>query len=935
LLTGLLPLMAEYDIPNDSNYEVDGSSPPFNSAEPIHDDALRSLPALPIEFTSTDDASSITGEYTTGAKPMPSELAENILVQNPIKKENTSRSETANGEPMQAVVDQQNEFSDQERKKVSLDETRGIEDAAENKNGIDSDQVRPQGDTSDSSDQEVTGPVESQDTQKGAESKTIKESEEADDGLIERVLVDYASKSAGALILEKSSSMKGTSNLLNGDKDKYAIAPCNDKKFVVIGLSEDILVKQVKLANYERYSSHVQTFQILGSQTMGDWVDLGTFDAHAGNGEQAFDLLEPSWARYLKFRFLSHFGMEHYCTISQIKVHGSTMLQGFREQWNDGDEHGGDVESKEGQEVPDVSQNSTDAFSVETEQAHVDNTGEEETEFHDRHGSLTQTTIEETPSKIDEVNDKADIHIGTKTVDDSAPTVADAKSAKNNIETFPLIDEDLKKRLVTAILDVHPEASPTSSDRIAQEIADNSSDSPPVDKKVATENFTALKAVNVAVKAFVAEASEVIISVAKEAPEAIEKLQQKIKTTIKAAHDRDPSTITESVAVHNEYESEVIDQMSGDADLYSVTLSGIDEFERKPDIKRESSQLSGDIEISTLEPEHGIETEKEIPPDTTEKAARDGNFSYLDVNNAETLSKQKDDIQYESSGYKIPEGLVDALRRFPNSRCLQNLNYPDLLASKANAKAAVTNGQHSGANLRMEPIFKTLTDEIKLLQVSQSVQDQFSKDLVACYQDIILDMAKEFERLQNEHETRLSRLEAEMNSMKSKGLFSLLANAVNSPPVLFTFIVSRISIAGLLFSVTLNHIAALIIHGYRLAFFVLNDGCVTKFAGRVFSKEPEAVLVVAGFIVVFALLLTATLKIYKKGKTTSFKTRNQSDEEKFSTRSRKQNGKLDYNSTFGESIMGHALKSNKSTPTLVAEQQKRAIQRQAQLVSAE
>ena len=151
-------------------------------------------------------------------------------------------------------------------------------------------------------------------------------------------LVDYASKMAGAQILEQSPSLKGASNLLTGDKDKYSISPCEDKKYIVIGLSEDILVKQIKLSNYERYSSRVQDFQVLASQEYPTpneeyWTNIGTYTAHSKSGEQSFDLDEPSWARYLKFRFLSHYGSEHYCTLSQIKVHGSTMLQGFHEQW--------------------------------------------------------------------------------------------------------------------------------------------------------------------------------------------------------------------------------------------------------------------------------------------------------------------------------------------------------------------------------------------------------------------------------------------------------------------------------------------------------------------------------------------------------------------------------------------------------------------------
>ena len=51
---------------------------------------------------------------------------------------------------------------------------------------------------------------------------------------------------------------KGYSNLLNDDKDKYAIALCSEKKWVVIGLSEDILISNVIIANYEKYSSRVK-----------------------------------------------------------------------------------------------------------------------------------------------------------------------------------------------------------------------------------------------------------------------------------------------------------------------------------------------------------------------------------------------------------------------------------------------------------------------------------------------------------------------------------------------------------------------------------------------------------------------------------------------------------------------------------------------------
>ena len=145
--------------------------------------------------------------------------------------------------------------------------------------------------------------------------------------------MNYAHKSAGAIVLEESSSVKGTSNLLTSDDDKYAILLCSiSPRYVAIGLSEDILVKKVVLANFERYSSHIKDFQILGSQAYpvtSKWHDLGIYiAASAGIGKQDFELKKPSWARYL-----THYGVEHYCTVSQIMVHGSTKVQGSHEQW--------------------------------------------------------------------------------------------------------------------------------------------------------------------------------------------------------------------------------------------------------------------------------------------------------------------------------------------------------------------------------------------------------------------------------------------------------------------------------------------------------------------------------------------------------------------------------------------------------------------------
>lgn len=234
--------------------------------------------------------------------------------------------------------------------------------------------------------------------------------EDDEDETPRQILVDYAAKVSGGQILEKSPTLKGTSNLLTGDMDRYAIAPCEDKKYVVVGLSEDILVKMIQLANYERYSSHVKDFQVLASQEYptqnnDQWTDLGTYTALSKNGEQSFELKEAAWARYLKFKFLSHYGVEHYCTVSQIKVHGSTMLQGFHEQWIESEMD--NAEEVDGDDV-DSNQNDVEEEQIEEEGEEEDSTSvnEEKRAILDENSEQHEQASE--PTKVDRAEDGTD-----------------------------------------------------------------------------------------------------------------------------------------------------------------------------------------------------------------------------------------------------------------------------------------------------------------------------------------------------------------------------------------------------------------------------------------------------------------------------------------------------------------------------------------------
>jgi len=138
---------------------------------------------------------------------------------------------------------------------------------------------------------------------------------------------NYASLDAGAIILASNKGMKHSSSLLVEDRDKYALSPCEEeKKWVVLGLSEEIKPEEFLLANYEKFSSTISKFTLLGSNTYPckEWFVLGEYEAGEEQGVQRFKIQNSAWVRYLLFRFSSWYGEDYYCTVSEIRVYGST-----------------------------------------------------------------------------------------------------------------------------------------------------------------------------------------------------------------------------------------------------------------------------------------------------------------------------------------------------------------------------------------------------------------------------------------------------------------------------------------------------------------------------------------------------------------------------------------------------------------------------------
>ncbi|KAJ0295682.1 hypothetical protein COL516b_012369 [Colletotrichum fioriniae] len=139
----------------------------------------------------------------------------------------------------------------------------------------------------------------------------------------------YSSFDAGATVLKTNKGAKNAKAILVENKDSYMLLECSaGNKFVIVELSDDILVDTVVLANFEFFSSMVDK-----------WKDLGTFEAKNSRDIQPFLVQNPLiWAKYVRIEFLTHYGNEFYCPVSLLRVHGTRMLESWKDQETQTDE---------------------------------------------------------------------------------------------------------------------------------------------------------------------------------------------------------------------------------------------------------------------------------------------------------------------------------------------------------------------------------------------------------------------------------------------------------------------------------------------------------------------------------------------------------------------------------------------------------------------
>ncbi|KAJ8064624.1 hypothetical protein OCU04_006951 [Sclerotinia nivalis] len=195
----------------------------------------------------------------------------------------------------------------------------------------------------------------------------------------------YASFDAGATVLKTHQGAKNSKAVLIENKDSYMLSECKTpNKFLIIELSEDIWIDTLVLANYEFFSSMLRTFRVSVSDRWpvktDKWKDLGIYEARNSREIQAFLIENPQiWARYIRIEFLTHYGKEYYCPLSLVRVHGTRMLESWKDtEANNDDDEEADEDPEDGF-VPEAVAEAIQVTSTEVQTVHVTTSGQTET----------------------------------------------------------------------------------------------------------------------------------------------------------------------------------------------------------------------------------------------------------------------------------------------------------------------------------------------------------------------------------------------------------------------------------------------------------------------------------------------------------------------------------------------------------------------------
>ncbi|NXK44960.1 SUCO factor, partial [Chauna torquata] len=139
---------------------------------------------------------------------------------------------------------------------------------------------------------------------------------------------NYASVECGAKILAANPEAKSTSAILMENMDLYMLNPCMTQIFFVCVCVYDQLVAFFPMLPVLFFS--LPSFFNPRNFTVVCLAEC-TFHARDERNVQSFPLDEQMYAKYVKVELISHFGSEHFCPLSLIRVFGTSMVEEYEE----------------------------------------------------------------------------------------------------------------------------------------------------------------------------------------------------------------------------------------------------------------------------------------------------------------------------------------------------------------------------------------------------------------------------------------------------------------------------------------------------------------------------------------------------------------------------------------------------------------------------
>ena len=145
---------------------------------------------------------------------------------------------------------------------------------------------------------------------------------------------NYASADCGAKIVARNPESRNTGGILNENRDDYMLNKCSlESRWVTVELCDYIQVLSIELSVHELFSSLPKNFtmslSLQGGVKQEDWLPPTLFTAKNVRGDQVFRVptAEQHHARFVKLNFVSHYGSEHYCPITTLRVFGANYVE--------------------------------------------------------------------------------------------------------------------------------------------------------------------------------------------------------------------------------------------------------------------------------------------------------------------------------------------------------------------------------------------------------------------------------------------------------------------------------------------------------------------------------------------------------------------------------------------------------------------------------